>query len=282
MINDFIHELETLTNQQLSTETTEIGSLIRLNSTLVIHFIELNKLREVLKINISHPIYQEGQGVCNQKNQFLELPLTKNFDLPSWKAKYKLENTISIFENEWRDKKAGVLSRIKSKLGLNSKIYARKTIVKKLNRSEAFDFLAQNHINDALKTKYNFGLMYNNEILAIACFGPIMHKKTEGKGDLSGELIRFCNKLDYTVVGGLSKLLKHFITQYQVDDVMTYIDKDWSDGKSFIQLGFEVVGEKHQFPHYVNLSQKQFTQESNETITIYKSGLIKLLWKVGK
>lgn len=249
MINDFIHELETLTNQQLSTETTEIGSLIRLNSTFLIHFIELNKL-------------------------------TKNLDLPAWKAKNKLENTISIFENEWRNKKDGVLSRIKSKLGLNSKIYARKTIVKKLNRSEAYDFLLANHINDALKAKYNFGLMYNNELVAIACFGPIMHKKTEAKGELSGELIRFCNKLDTTVVGGLSKLLKHFITQYRVDDVMTYIDKDWSDGKSFIQLGFDVVGEKHLFPHYVDLNQKQFTQESNETITIYKSGLMKLLLKL--
>jgi len=251
MINDFIHELETLTNQQLSTETTEIGSLIRLNSTLVIHFIELNKL-------------------------------TKNLDLPAWKTLNNLTNTISIFENEWDGKRPLVLSRIKSKLGLCNKIYARKTTVVKLNRSEAFDFLTQNHLNVALKAKYNFGLMYNNEIVAITCFGPIMHKKTEAKGEQSGELIRFCNKLDTTVVGGLSKLLKHFITQYQVDDVMTYIDKDWSDGKSFIQLGFEVVGEKHQFPHYVNLSQKQFTQESNETITIYKSGLIKLLLKLKK
>ena len=251
MINDFIHELETLTNQQITTVPTEIGCLLPINTTLTIHYIELSKL-------------------------------TKNLDLPTWKAKSKLENTISIFENEWRDKREGVLSRIKSKLGLNNKIYARKTTIKKLNRSEAYDFLLANHINDALKAKYNFGLMYNNELVAIACFGPIMHKKTEAKGELSGELIRFCNKLDYTVVGGLSKLLKHFITQYQVDDIMTYIDKDWSDGKSFIQLGFEVVGEKHQFPHYVDLNQKQFIQESNETITIYKSGLIKLLLKVKK
>ncbi len=252
MVADFIHELETLTNQQLPTETTEIGSLIRLNSTFLIHFIELNKLNQ-------------------------------NLDLPAWKAKNKLENTISIFENEWRDKKDGVLSRIKSKLGLNNKIYARKTTVKKLNRSEAFDFLLANHINDALKAKYNFGLMYNNEIMAIACFGPIMHKKTEGKGELSGELIRFCNKLDTTVVGGLSKLLKHFIIKYQVDDVMTYIDKDWSDGKSFIQLGFEVVGEKTDFFHYFDVETKQFINEinhQNKTTTIYKSGLLKLLFKV--
>ena len=252
MVSDFIHELEILTNQQIITEPTELGFLFAVNSQLIIHFIELNKL-------------------------------TENLDLPAFKAKNKLENTLSIFENEWIDKREGVLSRIKSKLGLNNKIYARKTTVKKLNRIEAYDFLLDNHINDALKTKYNFGLLYNNEIVAIACFGPIMHKKTEGNGDMSGELIRFCNKLDYTIVGGLSKLLKHFITQYKVDDVMTYIDKDWSEGSGFIKLGFDVVGEKTDFFHYFNVETKQFVKEvnsQNKTITIYKSGLLKLLLKV--
>ncbi len=251
MLDDFIRELETLTHQNIIPTPTEIGFLLPVNATLIIHFIVLDKLHQSL-------------------------------DLPEWKASNNLINTISIFENEWTEKRALVLSRIKSKLGLCNTIYARKTTVVKLNRIEAFDFLAQNHINAALKAKYNFGLMNNNEIVALAAFGPIMHKKTEAKGEQSGELIRFCNKLDCTVVGGLSKLLKHFITQYQVDDVMTYIDKDWSDGKSFIQLGFEVVGEKHQFPHYVNLNQHQFTQESNETIIVYKSGLMKLLLKVNK
>lgn len=251
MLDDFIRELETLTHQHITPTPTEIGFLLPVNATLIIHFIVLDKLHQSL-------------------------------DLPEWKANNNLTNTISIFENEWTEKRALVLSRIKSKLGLCNTIYARKTTVVKLNRTEAFDFLIQNHSNVALKTKYNFGLMYNNEVVALAAFGPIMHKKTEAKGEQSGELIRFCNKLDFTVVGGLSKLLKHFITQYQVDDVMTYIDKDWSDGKSFIQLSFEVVGEKHQFPYYVNLNQHHFTQESNETIIVYKSGLMKLLLKVNK
>ncbi|OFY95846.1 MAG: hypothetical protein A3K10_02655 [Bacteroidetes bacterium RIFCSPLOWO2_12_FULL_31_6] len=251
MVTDFIHELETLTNQQITPKTTEIGFLLPVNATLTIHFIELNKL-------------------------------TKDLDLPTWKAKNNLEHVVSIFENEWAEKRGVVLSRIKSKLGLCNKVFARKTSIVKLNRSEAFDFLNQNHTNIPLKTKSNFGLMYNNELIAIACFGPTMHKKTEGKGDQSGELIRFCNKLDYTVVGGLSKLLKHYINQYQVDDIMTYIDKDWSDGKSFIQLGFEIVGEKHQFPHYVDITKHEFALQDNKSITIYKSGLMKLLLKVKK
>jgi len=251
MLDDFKAELETLTNQTIAPTPTDIGFLLPVNTALTIHFIVLNKL-------------------------------TKDLDLPSWKTTNHVEQVVSIFENEWAAKRDVVLSRIKSKLGLCNKIYARKTTVVKLNRSEAYDFLNQNHTNIPLKNKYNFGLMYHNEIVALASFGPIMHKKTEGKGEQSGELIRFCNKLDCTVVGGLSKLLKHFITQYQVDDVMTYIDKDWSDGKSFIQLGFEVVGEKHQYPHYVDLTKHQFALQDNESITIYKSGLMKLLLKVKK
>lgn len=250
MLNDFKAELDTLTNQTIAPIPTDIGFLLPVNTALTIHFIVLNKL-------------------------------TKNLDLPSWKAKNNAEQTVSVFENEWAEKPTVVLSRIKSKLGLCNKIYARKTTVVKLNRSEAYDFLNQNHTNVPLKNKYNYGLIYQNEIVALASFGPIMHKKTEGKGEQSGELIRFCNKLDYTVVGGLSKLLKHFITQYQVDDVMTYIDKDWSDGKSFIQLGFEVVGERKPFPFYYHLQQKQFVNEPMQNeLLIFKSGLMKMIKKI--
>lgn len=252
MVNSFIQELEQLTQQKNKCESTELGVLLTIKPSLVIHFIEFSKL-----------------------NKFI--------DLAAWKTTHQLEQSISIFENEWIEHRTLVLSRIKSKLGLTQKIYARKTSIIKLNRIEAYHFLLTNHTNVALKTKYNFGLMYNNEIVAIACFGPIMHKKTEGKGELSGELIRFCNKLDYTVVGGLSKLVKHFIIQYQVDDVMTYIDKDWSEGGSFIKLGFDVVGEKNVFAHYFDVEKQQFVDvlnKNNNCITIYKSGLLKLLFRV--
>ncbi len=254
MNQDFIDELELLTNQKLVIEPTKLGYLVELKPTLKLHFILLDNIKT-------------------------------NLNLIEWKAKNQLQDSISIFEDEWLNKKAFVLSRLKSKLGLNTTVYARKTSVQKLNRSEAYDFLLANHINDALKAKYNFGIMLDNEIVAIACFGPIMHKKTEGKGDMSGELIRFCNKLDTTVVGGLSKLLTHFIKEYQVDDVMTYIDRDWSDGKSFSQLGFKVVGENTSFNHYLNTEIKQFEvyDELNENqLTVCKSGLLKLLLKVGK
>lgn len=252
IVNEFTHELELLTQQQITQQSTELGVLLAVNEILTIHFVLLSHLKT-------------------------------NLDLPTWKKANKLEHTVTIFEGEWTNKKAHVLSRIKAKLGLLNRIYARKTSIKKIDRLAAFEFLQANHINTPLKAKYNFALVYQNEVVALAAFGPIMHKKTEGKGDMSGELIRFCSKLDYTVVGGLSKLLKHFTTQYQVDDVMTYIDRDWSDGKGFEKLGFKCVGENNSFAHYFDVENQQFIQEeskNNKTLTICKSGLLKLLFKV--
>jgi hypothetical protein len=74
MLDDFIRELETLTHQHITPTPTEIGFLLPVNATLIIHFIVLDKLHQSL-------------------------------DLPEWKANNNLTNTISIFENEWTLKK---------------------------------------------------------------------------------------------------------------------------------------------------------------------------------
>lgn len=42
------------------------------------------------------------------------------------------------------------------------------------------------------------------------------------------ELIRFCNKLNTTVVGGFSRLLKYFIKEYNPKYLKTYCDIRWS------------------------------------------------------
>jgi hypothetical protein len=42
-------------------------------------------------------------------------------------------------------------------------------------------------------------------------------------------------------VGGLDKLLKTFINEHNPDDIMTYADRDWSDGRSYEKLGFQRI-----------------------------------------
>jgi hypothetical protein len=58
----------------------------------------------------------------------------------------------------------------------------------------------------------------------------------------SYELIRFASHAPCTVVGGLSKLLMHFVREVHPGDIMTYADRDWSTGQSYETLGFSFSG----------------------------------------
>jgi hypothetical protein len=52
------------------------------------------------------------------------------------------------------------------------------------------------------------------------------------------ELVRFCNKINTSVVGGASKLFKHFIKNYDPINIVSYSDKRWSTGGLYDKLGF--------------------------------------------
>lgn len=52
------------------------------------------------------------------------------------------------------------------------------------------------------------------------------------------ELVRFCPKLGYHVVGGAGKLLKAFERQWKPKSIVTYADRRWSQGKLYTALGF--------------------------------------------
>ena len=54
----------------------------------------------------------------------------------------------------------------------------------------------------------------------------------------SYELLRFCNKLNTSVVGGASKLYKYFERNYSPEMVISYADKRWSSGNLYFNLGF--------------------------------------------
>lgn len=146
-----------------------------------------------------------------------------------------------IYEDLWINKKEVYQSRICSKFKKNIKIYARNTQVVPIDNLQVISFLEQNHLLVPIKAKYKYGLSYKGEIVAIATFGKILDKTNQQPITKSGELLRFCCVLNTTVVGGLGKLIKHFINNFKVDDIMTYIDNDFSDGSGFEKIGFKLV-----------------------------------------
>ena len=135
---------------------------------------------------------------------------------------------ISCWKDEWEGKQGIILSRINSLLGQNKRVHGRACDIKLLDKNTAETFLNQHHIMGFAKSYYKLGLYKNDELVAIATFskGRKMNRLPDGKK--SFELIRFCNASGLTVVGGLSKLIHHFIKLTNAGDIMTYIDKDLS------------------------------------------------------
>ena len=49
-------------------------------------------------------------------------------------------------------------------------------------------------------------------------------------------------KLNTNVIGGDSKLFSYFIKNFKFTEITTYVDRSYSNGDIYIQLGFEFIG----------------------------------------
>lgn len=143
-------------------------------------------------------------------------------------------NLINIFEDDWMFKKDIVCSRVRSIIKMSSyKIYARKCIIKEINASIKNKFMNDNHIHGDIKSDINYGLYYNNELISIMAFNKLDNK-------YEWELVRYCPLKNHNITGGPSKLLKHFITNHNPKNIISYADRCWSNGNMYKKIGFKL------------------------------------------
>lgn len=185
------------------------------------------------------------------------IPLINSFtpqELIRLQTDFQKENKqlIHLWEDVWYTKRNQTLNRLHSFLGLNKCIHGRKVKVVEIDAEEAAQFLNTYHLQGFVKAKYYYGLTLANEIVAVASFSGNRMMKNKGIDYSSAELIRFASKTGVTVVGGLSKLIKHFLRQQKLNDLMTYADRDWSLGKGYEGLGFQLSEETDPLMLYVN------------------------------
>jgi hypothetical protein len=152
---------------------------------------------------------------------------------------------IHIWEDDWVYKKDIVKSIILNKLGENTnKIYARKCQIKEINDNKIIrSFLEKNHIQGFVGSKIKLGLYYNNELVSLMTFGNLRKNLGQKSKEGSYELLRFCNALNTSVIGGASKLFKYFIKNYDFKEIISYSDNSRSNGNLYKILGFENINE---------------------------------------
>jgi len=131
--------------------------------------------------------------------------------------------------------------------------------VKRITKSEYLPFLEENHLWGATGAKYGFGL-YNKAddmLVAVATFSSKRKINRDNQTFHSFELLRFCTKLDTTVVGGITKLISAFLKEIKSNlpentDIVTSIDRDFgsSTWPQFEQM--EVMNPLPMFVGYID------------------------------
>ena len=163
---------------------------------------------------------------------------------------------IHIFEDEWIEKQEIVKSKIKNILGYtDTKIYARKCEIKEVTYNDSVNFLNKNHLQGNCVSKIRYGLYYNDELVSLMTFGSLRKNLNNKKHKNKYELLRFCNKINTTVIGGASKLLKHFINVNKPLSIISYADRRWSNGNLYEKLGFKFI--KNTTPSYFYVINKK-------------------------
>jgi len=144
---------------------------------------------------------------------------------------------LHIFENEWINKQNIVKSIIKSNLGIYDKvIYAKDCKIKEISDEQKNIFLGENHLQGKDISKIKLGLFNDNKLISVMTFSKSRFNK-----NVEYEMTRFANKLDTKVVGGASKLFKHFIKVYNPVSIISYSDKRYFTGEIYKNLGFNYI-----------------------------------------
>lgn len=145
---------------------------------------------------------------------------------------------ITIWEDQVRRQPEVIKNMILSKLGVyNVRLYARKCTIRECSKQDA-DAILANHVQGCGQSSIRIGLYYNNEIVSVMTFG----KK---RGCIGGtgteneyELIRYCVKPGYQIVGGASKLMKYFISHFRPSKIVSFSSNDISTGELYKNLKF--------------------------------------------
>ena len=155
---------------------------------------------------------------------------------------------VHIFEDEWVFSKDIVIDRLSTILKKPStqRLYARKCEIRMIKYENVDLFLRKNHIQGPFKTSINIGLYSDNELVSVMTFSKARFTK---KYDY--ELIRYCSKIGYSVVGGASRMFKHFIKTYNPKTVISYADKRWSNGDLYRKIGFTEIGSSKPDYYYI-------------------------------
>ena len=287
--DNFYKRLES--NLPLCTICYPIGDSVSIKEEEMFKFIRsiynddiIQSYRDVFEIDIYLPKLKLGFEF-NGLYWHSDIYRDKNYHLN--KLNYFKERGIrivNIWEDDWIFKNNIIKSQISNIIGLTeNRIFARKCNVREINDVKiSKQFLNENHIQGFVSSTVKIGLFYQGQLVSFMSFDQFEGRKKMNKNEWN--LNRFCNKLNISVVGGASKILKYFVNKYGPKRIISYADKDWSVGNLYKILKFEKIGETNPDYKYLIDGKKIHKSRYRKSITGISESKISLLkiWDCGK
>ena len=221
------------------------------------------------------------------------------FQAISDKLNAQNQRVIHLWEDVYFTKTELVKSRILAMLGIFARLHARHCFIERIDKYTADNFLEINHLQGSVNAKFKYGLFLKpqyverfgmviedidngKKLIALATFsGGRTMKEGDRAGTRSYELLRFASLKRYVVVGGMDKLLKAFTMEHQPDDIMSYADRDWSDGRSYEKLGFTKIGITEPQTFFINKNTLErlriHSQTDDKHLEMFNSGSLKFI-----
>lgn len=222
-------------------KTSKIGVIKKIGNILTSNGVDFEYNFSVSK-NLTVGIMANGICIDAYKNKCLgesieeenrTLLLRRNERCLESRYKY-----VQIFEDEYKDNPDIVLSKVTHIFGLDSptrKIPARKCAVQEVMREDAEQFLNENHIQGFVNATVYLGAIFEGKVVGVMCF------LNDSGGNWN--LTRFATLNDYICQGLASKMLTHFIREYDPDYIRSFADRRWTldkDNNVYTKIGFKL------------------------------------------
>lgn len=197
------------------------------------------------------------------------------------------EYPLVITEDRWRSQSPMMQARLLAHLHIFTQIYARNCEVRKIDRQTAAEFLNANHSYGDARCRYRYGLylkrhtghnagsteVLEGALVAVATFSNARKWIKGNKTIRSYEWTRYASLPGVRLSGGMGKLLNAFIEEVHPDDIMTYADLEWSEGKVYEALGFVLEGVKEPVCFTVDATWRRFPIKAGMTEADIIAGL---------
>jgi len=268
IINRQLYRNRTKIGEDICINCNPIGSNTSKGEKEIFNFIKENYLGEIIenyRLNKEIDIYLPELKLGFEFNGLYwhsELKRSKNYHKEKYLYFQELGiQIISFWEDDWYFKKEIIKSMILNKLSCTKiRVYARKCEIRELNDKKhnglIREFLEQNHIQGFVGSKIKIGLFYGEELVSLMTFGDLRKALSHSKESEIFEMLRFCNKINTSVIGGSSKIFKYFLDKYKPKKVISFSDNSRSNGNMYDKIGFKLESESFgNYFWYKNLSK---------------------------